>query len=91
MPAQTQPLDAEFHSIQAEPVSETNELAQRHSEMYDELALVNHFAHLEHVPQRLEHGIVICRDCTNPIPAARLTAQPHAVRCIDCQTHYEKG
>ena len=91
MPAQTQPLDAEFHSIQAEPVAETNELAQRHGDMYIEVALANHYANLDHTAQRIEHGIVICQDCKNPIPAARLKARSDAVRCIDCQTRYEKG
>lgn len=91
MPAQNQSLAAEFHSIQAEPVTESNELAQRHADMYIELALTTHYAHLEHANQRIEHGVIICTNCNNPIPAARLNAQPHAVRCIDCQTIHEKG
>lgn len=30
-----------------------------------------------------------CRDCGQPIPEARLQAVPEAVRCIDCQRHFE--
>ena len=34
-------------------------------------------------------GVVLCRDCGEPIPTARLAAQRHAVRCIDCQREYD--
>ena len=30
--------------------------------------------------------MIICYDCGGPIPPARLAAQPHAIRCIECQT-----
>lgn len=30
-----------------------------------------------------------CRNCGRPIPADRLTAVPEAVRCLDCQRHFE--
>lgn len=30
-----------------------------------------------------------CIDCGEPIPVARLTAQPEAARCIACQTRFE--
>jgi RNA polymerase-binding protein DksA len=31
-----------------------------------------------------------CVDCDQPIPVARLEAEPTAVRCIGCQERYEK-
>ena len=31
-----------------------------------------------------------CVDCEQPIPFARLEAQPTAVRCVPCQEAYEK-
>jgi RNA polymerase-binding transcription factor DksA len=31
----------------------------------------------------------ICLDCLKPIPAERLSAMPAAVRCVDCQRHFE--
>lgn len=31
-----------------------------------------------------------CLDCGDEIPVARRQANPHAKRCIDCQTKYEK-
>jgi RNA polymerase-binding transcription factor len=30
-----------------------------------------------------------CRNCGHPIPPERLAAAPEAVRCIDCQRHFE--
>ena len=31
-----------------------------------------------------------CTDCGDLIPTARLTAEPTATRCIDCQTRHER-
>jgi RNA polymerase-binding transcription factor DksA len=30
-----------------------------------------------------------CKGCGRPIPAERLAAVPEAVRCLDCQRHFE--
>ncbi|MGZ8217546.1 TraR/DksA family transcriptional regulator [Methylomagnum sp.] len=38
---------------------------------------------------RGEYGI--CRDCEQPIPLARLEANPAAERCIACQTDLERA
>lgn len=38
---------------------------------------------------RGEYGI--CIDCDQPIPLARLEANPTAERCIACQTDYERA
>ena len=35
--------------------------------------------------QLVENGRVVCRDCGEPIPAARLAACPEACRCVVCQ------
>jgi RNA polymerase-binding protein DksA len=43
------------------------------------------------VRERLASGVFgICVDCGEPIGAARLEAQPTAVRCTDCQWRHEK-
>lgn len=43
------------------------------------------------VRERLATGVFgICVDCGEPIGAARLQAQPTAVRCTDCQWRHEK-
>ena len=31
----------------------------------------------------------ICLDCRKPIAAERMSAVPEAVRCLDCQRHFE--
>jgi DnaK suppressor protein len=31
-----------------------------------------------------------CEDCGKPIPKARLKANPAAIRCVPCQTKYER-
>jgi RNA polymerase-binding transcription factor DksA len=31
----------------------------------------------------------VCKSCSAAIPAERLTAMPEAVRCLDCQRHFE--
>lgn len=35
--------------------------------------------------------MILCSDCDNPIPPDRLAAKPNAVRCIYCQTSFERG
>lgn len=43
------------------------------------------------VRERLANGVFgMCVDCGEPIGAARLHAQPTAVRCTDCQWRHEK-
>jgi RNA polymerase-binding transcription factor len=32
----------------------------------------------------------VCVDCGSPIPVARLTANPAAIRCVSCQELYER-
>jgi len=40
---------------------------------------------------RLEEGTFgECMDCGQPIPLARLQAEPSATRCVNCQALYEK-
>ena len=39
--------------------------------------------------QLLEDGRVICRECGEPIPAARLAVRPGACRCVDCQAEVD--
>ena len=35
-------------------------------------------------------GQADCEDCGEPIPAARRAANPTAIRCLECQQHYER-
>ena len=46
---------------------------------------------LEQAQARLAEGVFgICAHCGAEIPFARLSAQPAAMRCIDCQRVHEK-
>jgi len=35
-------------------------------------------------------GVACCRECGEPIPAARLAAPPDAERCAECQQDFEE-
>lgn len=35
-------------------------------------------------------GRRVCLDCYEPIPKKRLKANPHAIRCTECQTDHER-
>ncbi|HKU13894.1 MAG TPA: TraR/DksA family transcriptional regulator [Steroidobacteraceae bacterium] len=40
---------------------------------------------------RLSEGSYgLCEDCGQPIPTARLQAEPTALRCVQCQEKYER-
>jgi len=41
--------------------------------------------------QVIEDGRIVCADCGEAIPAARLAALPGAIRCLECQTDFETG
>lgn len=41
------------------------------------------------VEQLRQNGVVICMDCGEPIPGARLRALPTACRCVVCQAERE--
>ncbi|EFL53009.1 transcriptional regulator, TraR/DksA family [Solidesulfovibrio fructosivorans JJ]] len=36
-----------------------------------------------------ENGVIVCRDCGEPIPGARLRILPTACRCVACQEAVE--
>ncbi len=38
-----------------------------------------------------QDGVRLCLDCHDPIVAARLAAQPTAVRCTECQAYNDRG
>lgn len=45
---------------------------------------------VRHVRKHVQRLSDACADCGDLIPAARLTAEPTATRCIDCQTRHER-
>jgi DnaK suppressor protein len=71
--------------------------ADRAGELHDEELEEGERAVIEEVERRIEDArraiadgtYGTCRDCGREIPPARLQAMPEAVRCIDCQRHFE--
>lgn len=46
---------------------------------------------IESARERIDSGTFgMCPDCGGAIAAARLRANPAALRCTECQAHYEK-
>ena len=46
---------------------------------------------VEHALQRIREGAYgICEACGHRIPAARLSFQPAATRCVECQAHWDR-
>lgn len=60
------------------------------SELNLQVALYEHHAHQETIDQIVQNGAVLCVDCGDSIPAARVEAKPDCVRCITCQEIHEK-
>lgn len=66
----------------ADPIDAAADYADRHNAD----ALARHRAPQPAAVQSIDpEGHIVCRDCDEPIPPARLAAHPHALRCIDCQ------
>lgn len=69
--------------------------AQATSERDDEFAMNEHetaeLGALDAALERLDAGLYgTCKDCGVQIAEARLAAYPATLRCIDCQTAFEK-
>ena len=39
--------------------------------------------------QVIENGVVLCIDCHDPIPLARLDKRPESIRCVECKEAWE--
>lgn len=67
--------------------------AQKYDELYRDQALTAHFNRLRAGAglQPINFGKTIeCVDCGEPIAPKRLQANPSAIRCIACETQYER-
>ena len=62
------------------------DLAEKHEQLNRDIAIDN--ARQGHAvePPDEENGIRYCKDCGDDIDIKRLEIQPHAVRCVGCQT-----
>jgi phage/conjugal plasmid C-4 type zinc finger TraR family protein len=73
-----------------ESIVDDGDRAQRSAEAFAEAALASRYDPPADPQKRLPDGTVICVDCDEPIPPARLKAHENAVRCIDCQRDAER-
>lgn len=64
-----------------------NEMAERHNSIQDVLARTDHGPGEEQITI---NGKIVCIDCMDEIPEARLKIKPDAVRCVECKEHWEK-
>lgn len=60
--------------------------AQHHNEQHQVIALENWRRRNATTP-----GAAVCIECEEPIPAARRRVNPSAVRCVGCQTEFERS
>ena len=63
--------------------------AQRHEAAFLQAAVNARRNEQEGEQMRDPAGTVICADCGEPIPPARLRSIPGAVRCVECQESWE--
>lgn len=53
-------------------------------------AMAEHIAGASKMVPLVVDGVRVCLDCGYPIDTARIAAQPQAVRCVECQSIYER-
>lgn len=56
----------------------------------NKIAAVHLNAALSHIKTAKANGIADCIDCDDPIGVARKAAAPHAIRCVECQSYFDK-
>ena len=91
-------LEASAHQSYSEVVGEvrdsgdeSNAELQTHSERMELSRHSNALNDVDAALQRLrDGGFGVCSDCGGAISIERLRAYPTAMRCVDCQTHFEK-
>lgn len=80
-------LAGQVHDLADEAVA--NELIEVESTLIERH--LHELGEIEAARERLAAGkINVCVDCENEIGIRRLMAKPTAVRCVDCQEHYDR-
>src|SRR5918998_5544447 len=80
----------ELSHVDNHPGDEGTETHERELEVTTELFLEEEERRIEEARRALaEDRYGKCVNCGTEIPAARLLAMPEAVRCLDCQRHFE--
>ncbi|MDQ3320699.1 MAG: TraR/DksA C4-type zinc finger protein [Actinomycetota bacterium] len=83
-------LAGEVSHVDNHPGDEGTETHERELEVTTELFLEEEERRIGEARRALAEGRYgKCMNCGTEIPGARLTAMPEAVRCLDCQRHFE--
>ena len=81
---------SELADIDQHPADGASELYEEELDASERLLLEAEERRIDDARRALAEGTYgICRNCGNPIPSERLQAVPEAVRCLDCQRHFE--
>lgn len=82
--------DSELADVDQHPADRAGELYDEELEETERAVLEEEERRIAEARRALAQGTYgICRDCGREIPAGRLEAMPEAVRCLDCQQHFE--
>lgn len=82
--------DSELAHLDQHPADEGSDTHDREINATTEIFLEEEERRIAEARRALADGSYgICRGCGREIPKARLEAMPEAVRCLDCQRHFE--
>ena len=82
--------DSEVSHLDNHPGDYGTELHEEELDETTEIFLEEERRRIEEARRALADGSYgICRECHRRIPPERLAAVPEAVRCLDCQRHFE--
>jgi DnaK suppressor protein len=83
-------VDSELAHLDNHPADEGTETYERELEVTTEVFLDEEERRIDEARRALAEGRYgTCVGCGREIPADRLAAVPEAVRCLDCQRHFE--
>ena len=82
--------DSELAAIDQHPADGASDLYEEQLDETERMLLDAEERRIDDARRALVEGTYgICRNCGRAIPGERLEAAPEAVRCIDCQRHFE--
>jgi RNA polymerase-binding transcription factor len=82
--------DAEFADVDQHPADRATEMHDEELEETEGIFFEEEERRIAEAREALADGSYgRCRNCGRAIPPERLEAAPEAVRCLDCQRHFE--
>jgi RNA polymerase-binding transcription factor DksA len=81
---------SELADVDQHPADGASELYEEELEETERMVFEAEERRIDDARRALAEGTYgTCRNCGRPIPPERLEAAPEAVRCLDCQRHFE--